>query len=150
MSLESVRKLLAENKRLKVQVTELQASMTEMRERSLARRVRAFHEKFGHATRHTPTTDVPQRELRFRLRFILEEFEELWEASIGPFHSGHFAVLRGSIADSNPDPYVVSMDLPSVADAIADLMYVLEGTNAALGIDGQAVMDEVHRANMDK
>lgn len=41
-------------------------------------------------------------------------------------------------------------DLVEVADAIADLLYVIYGTAVACGIDAQKCLDEVHRSNMTK
>lgn len=41
-------------------------------------------------------------------------------------------------------------DLVNVADAIADLMYVVLGTAVAYGIDIEPIFDEVHRSNMSK
>lgn len=41
-------------------------------------------------------------------------------------------------------------DLPAIADAIADLMYVLAGTALEYGIPLEAVWDEVQRSNMAK
>jgi predicted HAD superfamily Cof-like phosphohydrolase len=40
--------------------------------------------------------------------------------------------------------------LPEVADALADLDYVIEGTRLEFGIDGGPIADAVHAANMRK
>ena len=44
----------------------------------------------------------------------------------------------------------VAIYLPEFVDAIADMNYVNEGTLLAFGVDGESVMAEVQRANMDK
>lgn len=42
------------------------------------------------------------------------------------------------------------MDAFSVADALADIVYVVYGTALTYGIDLDSVLREVHRANMSK
>jgi predicted HAD superfamily Cof-like phosphohydrolase len=68
-----------------------------------------------------PATSV--RELRKRL--ILEEAEEFWEASD-------------------------NRDVVMVADALADLLYVVYGAAEAWGLDMEPIFAEVHRSNMTK
>jgi len=41
-------------------------------------------------------------------------------------------------------------DLPGIADGLADLIYVCEGTAVRYGIDLPAIWDAVHSANMTK
>ena len=42
------------------------------------------------------------------------------------------------------------MDAFSVAEAVADIVYVVYGTALTYGIDLDSVLREVHRANMSK
>lgn len=63
---------------------------------------------------------IQERELRINL--ITEELQEL--------RSTHSLVM--------------------IADAIADLLYVVYGTAAAYGFDAQKLFDEAHRSNMTK
>lgn len=42
------------------------------------------------------------------------------------------------------------VNIVDVADALADLDYVIEGTRLEFGIDGGPIADEVHRSNMSK
>ncbi len=44
----------------------------------------------------------------------------------------------------------VDVDLVEVADSLADIMYVCEGSALAHGFDLQSVIDVVHSANMKK
>lgn len=86
--------------------------------------VTAFHEKCN-----LPVPDVPQfpgaaREF-LRGKLATEEWKELWMA------------WR-------------TEDLPGIADAIADLIYVLIGMALEYGIPLNDVWDEVQRANMTK
>ena len=87
--------------------------------------VLAFHEAFGLTSSPVPSLDVPAELAALRLRLIDEEVGEL-----------HDAVARG--------------DLVAIADALADITYVVYGAGLSYGIDVDAVVDEVHRANMSK
>ncbi|MDQ6743565.1 MAG: nucleoside triphosphate pyrophosphohydrolase family protein, partial [Candidatus Dormibacteraeota bacterium] len=86
--------------------------------------VRDFHEHFG-----LPSSDRPTwpGETVHRLRVLLIE-EELAE-------------LRNAGEARN---------LVAVADALADLLYVVYGAAETYGIDLQAVFREIHRSNMSK
>src|SRR5690349_21359929 len=85
--------------------------------------VREFHETYGCPMRETPTLDVPEAPMRLAL--IDEEVSEL-----------HKAVEAG--------------DLVEVADALADIAYVVYGAALTFGVDLDAVLTEVHRSNMSK
>jgi predicted HAD superfamily Cof-like phosphohydrolase len=86
--------------------------------------VRDFHEHFG-----LPSSDRPTwpGDTVHRLRVLLIE-EELAE-------------LRNAGDARN---------LVAVADALADLLYVVYGAAETYGIDLQAVFREIHRSNMSK
>lgn len=89
--------------------------------------VREFHEAFGLVVRDTPTLpDQDERDLRATL--IREEYEEVDEA--------------------------LGLDFPKgivyTAAELADLIYVVYGTALHYGIDLDAVVAEIHRANMAK
>ena len=86
--------------------------------------VHAFHQKFGCMIGSDPATpDKDTAELRLRL--IAEEHEEL-----------KVAHAEG--------------DIPGVADALTDMIYVILGTAISYGIDLRPVWAEVQRANMAK
>lgn len=91
--------------------------------RSLIHCVKAFHEKFGIPVRDDPAIDEEQQ--RFRMRALEEEYHEYRYAE------------RGG-------------DLIKVADALADMMYVIVGTALVYGIPIEQVFREVHRSNMTK
>jgi predicted HAD superfamily Cof-like phosphohydrolase len=92
---------------------------------NLARAVAAFHEAFGLPQRTRPTVAIGDDLARLRLDLMEEEFGELVRA-------------------------VEARDLVAIADALADIVYVAYGTALTYGIDLDAVLDEVHRANMSK
>src|SRR6058998_4086677 len=83
-----------------------------------------WHERFGVHVRTTPgMVDPKTRDLRIAL--IKEELGELEEA--------------GRL-----------QDMTKIADALADLLYVVYGTAVSYGIDIEPVFQEVHRSNMSK
>ncbi|WP_308167557.1 MazG nucleotide pyrophosphohydrolase domain-containing protein [Catellatospora tritici] len=83
-----------------------------------------FHRTFGLPRHVMPTPPSPEL-AQHRLDLIREEAEEVDEA-------------------------IASGDLVHTAWEMADLVYVLYGTAASFGIDLDAVVAEVHRANMSK
>jgi predicted HAD superfamily Cof-like phosphohydrolase len=93
--------------------------------RSSLEMVREFHEAYEVAVAHTTLLN-PSEELReLRKRLIYEEFHELWTA------------LNGN-------------DIVEIADALADLTYVVYGTAVSYGIPLDEVFEEVHDSNMTK
>lgn len=102
----------------------LTARIAELMPRSVTpfEMVREFHAKVGQADSATP--DISQhRDLRVSL--ITEEFRELREA-------------------------LEANDIVEVADALADLLYVVVGSALQWGIPLERVVAEVHRSNMTK
>ncbi len=86
--------------------------------------VREFHKKFGYTINNTPML-LKKSLLRLRADFISEESDEFHEA-------------------------VEEEDLTRMADALGDLLYFVNGTGVALGIDLQPIFLEIHRSNMTK
>lgn len=108
-----------------------------------------FMRAFGQAMSPKPT--IPSDEVvRLRLRLIAEEFFELLAASFARSSTAHdleqleFAAM--DIIVTAP----INADLPALCDALADLDYVIEGTRLACGVNGKAIAEAVHRANMAK
>ncbi len=89
-----------------------------------ADRVREFHTKFNHPVGESPTL-LTDDQSNLRLELISEELEE----------------LRDGIANG---------DTVEIADALADLLYVVYGTAIAYGIPIDLCFREVHRSNMTK
>lgn len=86
--------------------------------------VQEFHEAVGAYTGEWP--HVPPEEIRdLRITLIKEEFLEFVEASN-------------------------NRDLVKLADAIADLLVVVNGAALAWGIGTEPIFAEVHRSNMTK
>lgn len=95
----------------------------------------AFHAALE-ATPTAPTIPHPDT-LSLRRTLIQEEYREVMAA-----FASAFAVLDGEME--------TAVDLAPLAHELADLLYVVYGTFATLGINADAVYAEVHRANMEK
>ena len=112
----------------------------------LREQVLEFHTKLGvvgdRARPGEQTTEIK----RLRAHLVTEEFFEFLEALGMPLDEKIQAKVRKDL----DAPVVSSTDLPKLADALADIDYVVEGTRIAFGIHGQDVAEEVHRANMAK
>ena len=88
------------------------------------RMVQEWHRKFGVHVQTQPA--VPdQATMRLRVSLIQEEYEEFVKAC-------------------------QNSDLVGVADALADLLYVVYGSAVSFGIDLEPVFAEVHSSNMSK
>jgi len=88
------------------------------------RSVREFHETFG-LQQHDRPTPIPAELAAIRQRLLDEEVGEVAEA----VHGGR---------------------LDEIAHELADVVYVAYGTAITYGIDLDAVLAEIHRANMSK
>jgi predicted HAD superfamily Cof-like phosphohydrolase len=103
--------------------------------------VKEFHNAFGHPVAEEPTVLVDANYEQMRLNLILEELEELFEAC-----GYDTAPFKDMVAPVKWD----GTDIVAVADALADLEYVVNGMAVSMGIDLPAVVREVHRSNMTK
>jgi predicted HAD superfamily Cof-like phosphohydrolase len=113
----------------------------------LQHQVLEFHRVFDHPVADSPTIP-PEKRVRFRARFIVEECLEFLEACIID-NDGNLSVIREYLQDYiNNSP--VAVNLADAVDALADIDYVVEGTRLEFGINGEPIADEVHRANMAK
>lgn len=88
-------------------------------------RVGEFHRAFGLPVRTVPSRSLAASESDLRQAILDEEVEE----------------LRRAVAEA---------DVVGVADALADILYVICGTAYCYGIDLDAAFEEVHRSNMTK
>lgn len=87
--------------------------------------VAQFHFAFDLPYETRPQERIASALAALRIDLLREEFEEFVEA-------------------------VGRVDTVGVADALADIVYVAYGTALSYGIDLDAVLREVHRANMSK
>lgn len=86
--------------------------------------VRAFHVKFGHMVSAEPISGSAELRM-FRARLVVSEAAEFLDA-----------------CSKN--------DLIEMADAMADILYVVYGAAVAFGLDLEPIFAEVHRSNMTK
>lgn len=121
------------------------------RPKSLRERVIEFHEKFGQPVGPW-VPHVPDEEMvRFRLSLITEEFFELLEAAgVWSGVPGAIDLVKNQLLKAFNVSMRGDVDLPAFVDAMADLDYVVEGTRIVMGVDGDHILEEVHRANMAK
>jgi NTP pyrophosphatase (non-canonical NTP hydrolase) len=90
--------------------------------------VTEFNRTFGVPVHEKPQWDIFDRDpmlVQYRLSLIKEELSELEEA-------------------------VRAKDLVETIDALADLIYVVQGMGSSLGLDVDRAFDIVHRSNMSK
>jgi predicted HAD superfamily Cof-like phosphohydrolase len=92
---------------------------------SVADAVADFHRAFGLPIQQLPDADIDPGLAQLRMDLVAEEVDELMVAS-----------EKG--------------DLVAIADALADITYVVYGTALTYGIDLNSVLREVHRSNMSK
>lgn len=111
---------------------------------NITQQVSEFHRAFDFKVRTVPTTDLDLSEMQLRLRLITEETLEILEAC-GVCVEGLSAEIYGLINNC-----ICQVDLAALADGLADLDYVVEGTRLAFGIPRLEVAAEVHRSNMSK
>lgn len=90
----------------------------------------------------------PDERVRLRLSLVIEEALELLEAALPNETSvvGHCRRRLNLIIQCG----VIRVDLPELADALADIDYVVEGARLEFGVDGAPVAAGVHAANMAK
>lgn len=85
--------------------------------------------------------------VRLRAKLILEEAFELLAGMYG--ETDELVYLEGKVVQFiQNEP--VNVNIVEVADACADIDYVVEGCRLAFGINGKPIADEVQRNNMAK
>jgi predicted HAD superfamily Cof-like phosphohydrolase len=111
--------------------------------------VREFMEACGQDVRTDPGVPVGWDVRLLRARLVVSEALELCDALGVEINIQNYNTL---ITNDDDLRFTVccTLDLVAVADACADLRYVVVGTELALGVPGDAVFDEVHRSNMTK
>jgi predicted HAD superfamily Cof-like phosphohydrolase len=85
----------------------------------------AFHAAFNLPRQALPSLAIDESLAKTRIALLEEEVGEYLEA-------------------------VSESDLVGIADALADIVYVIFGTAVTYGIDLDRVLSEVHRSNMSK
>lgn len=107
--------------------------------------VREFHETYE-APINDGAPEFPESRLELRLGLILEETAELLDAAYGK-RAGNAIRASWTYAKTLDDG---ERDMVEVADALADIDYVVNGMALEFGIPHDAVVAEVHRSNLSK
>jgi len=107
--------------------------------------VRQFHQVYGLPI-VTSGPNIENERMHMRLSLILEETSELVRALYG---QKAYAALRG-VMDGISELDEGARDTVEVADALADLTYVVYGMALEAGINLPAVLQEVQASNMSK
>jgi predicted HAD superfamily Cof-like phosphohydrolase len=107
-----------------------------------------FHTGLDQPVLKTP--QVPdEKRVRLRAALIAEEFFETMEAMFSRAEKNNISDIQSKMMNLIHDGWI-QVNLPELADGMADLDYVVEGTRLEFGIDGGPIASEVHRANMTK
>jgi predicted HAD superfamily Cof-like phosphohydrolase len=127
---------------------------------SLQEQVAEFHRAFDQPILARPTAGIPEERVRLRARLIMEEAFETLSALFDAdsvLAGGRHAVavstalaLAKAYVDDVIDLAPVKVNLPEVADGLADLDVVIEGSRLEFGINGPRVAAVVHISNMAK
>lgn len=112
--------------------------------------VMEFHTAMGQPIGLFPRFPKDAR-VRLRAALVIEECLEMVEAMyLGTERMcNRLTVVRSMLKKIVEEDEVYS-DLVALADSLADIDYVVEGTRLEFGIDGGPIADEVHRSNMAK
>src|SRR5271154_496216 len=137
-----------------IAVRALAAGAQTTAELSLREQLIEFHTFVGQPVLTTP--QIPdEKRVRLRAALIAEEFFETIQAMFnvkeeGPRYSNvHFNQAKKSMMWLLGHASV-AVNMAELADGLADLNYVIEGTHLEFGIDGKPIAAEVHRSNMEK
>jgi predicted HAD superfamily Cof-like phosphohydrolase len=123
-------------------------SAARAKEDDLQTKLIEFHQAMGVPVLESPQVP-PDDRIRLRCRLIVEEALELLDACFDNGTNEALDCARKDLKDFI-DSAPVSPKLSLIADALADVAYVVEGANLEFGIDSGPVLEEVHRANMAK
>lgn len=122
--------------------------------RTLREQVREFHREVTLQSETDPEmpTIPPDDRVRLRASLIAEECFETLEAMFADLDDKtRYSISRcKSVVRKRIYEQAVRVDLVALADGLADLDYVVEGTRLEFGIDGGPIAAEVHRSNMAK
>lgn len=113
--------------------------------------VKEFMEGVGQECPTRPISEIDEKLAILRIDLIQEELNELILA-MGLIHAGFTirglpGLMKCEYEDCEDD---LTYDPVGVADALADLLYVVYGCAVTCGIDMEPIWNEVQRSNMSK
>jgi len=115
------------------------------RKQTLRQQVAEFHAAMNQVDPTTPTIPSEER-VRLRAALIAEEFFETMEAMIS---NDDLIKMKAHVLEICKHGFI-RVNMPELADGMADLDYVVEGSRIEFGIVGEPIAAEVHRSNMAK
>lgn len=111
--------------------------------------VREFHVAMDIPIAESASVPSDER-VRLRAKLITEEYFETMAALFGTVYGAEVLAEAQETVSRVIENATVLVDLPELADGLCDLDYVVAGTRLEFGIPGEAVLAEVHAANMRK
>lgn len=108
--------------------------------------VRQFHEVYGLPIESVQDPQCDRERIHMRMSLIAEEYAELTGALYG--EQARELIERAQLEALAADDG--TRDTVEVADALADLVYVIYGMALECGIDLDAVLNEVQASNLSK
>ena len=123
-----------------------------VREVTITEQVSEFFAKFCYANNLEtgPIDHMSAGVGAFRVKLLVEEFTELMVAMGLRLNGWNMDLQREAEGYTQDHPQIASVNIENIAQELADLDYVIEGTRIILGIPRAPVAAEVHRANMEK
>lgn len=115
---------------------------------TIREQVAEFHAAMDQKDPATPTIPSDER-VRLRAALIAEEFFETMQAMFSRAERNNIDDLHSKMMMLIKDGWV-QVNMPELADGLADLDYVVSGTYLQFGIDSGPIAAEVHRSNMAK
>jgi predicted HAD superfamily Cof-like phosphohydrolase len=111
------------------------------------KQVREFQQATGAPSPATPQVPDLDR-VRLRMALIIEECIEMLESVYGASALAIYDLRWNMKRLVHRD--IATVNLVELADALADIDYVVEGTRQEFGIDGAPIAAAVHASNMTK
>lgn len=91
-------------------------------------------------------SNISEQRLHLKMNLIAEEFFELIAAVYGERSSSIMEEAWHKAQNEDEK----NRDIVETADALSDLVYVIEGLNIEAGIPSDTIFNEVHASNMSK
>lgn len=110
--------------------------------------LREFHRTFGEVGPNVPTP-LSKTEVEDEYSIILGEIVEGMRTKI-EYGQGGSMLLRVALILEELAELLGAEDIVDQADALGDARYLISGTFEKMGINGDPIIEIIHRANMEK
>ena len=127
---------------------DVKPSVVATKGKTITDQVTMFHRAFGFPVQEQVTEDVDGQEIRLRARLVVEEVFEMLEAlGVDPLMLEEMEHTTMALVD---ETILQPVDMVKLADALADIDFVVEGTRLTFGIPRQPIADAVAATNLEK